>query len=106
MAARSATAPQTTKESVPVWQGNGNLLTEFDGVWDSIARRAFYFLKAVAAGATRFGGWVPRGSGDQPGTPLSQDFSETGNQSRRDDSKDGVPKAALAKPVCIDPKAA
>ena len=46
MAARSATAPQTTKESVPVRQDNGNLLTEFDGVWDSIARRAFELFES------------------------------------------------------------
>ena len=41
MSAQPATAMQTTKESSPVRQDNRNLLTEFDRIWDSIARRAF-----------------------------------------------------------------
>jgi HSP20 family protein len=41
MTAQSATAMQTTKGSVPVKQGAGDLLTEFDRIYDSIARRAF-----------------------------------------------------------------
>ena len=41
MTAKSATAMQTTKESVPVRQTGGDLLTQFDRIYDSIARRAF-----------------------------------------------------------------
>ena len=41
MTAQSATAMQTTKESVPVRKSTGDLLTQFDRVYDSIARRAF-----------------------------------------------------------------
>lgn len=41
MTAQSATAMQTTKEAVPVRQGAGDLLSQFDRIYDSIARRAF-----------------------------------------------------------------
>lgn len=41
MTAQPATAMQTTKESVPVKKGPPNLLTQFDQIYDSIARRAF-----------------------------------------------------------------
>jgi len=42
MTAQSATAmQQTTKGSVPVKQGTENLLTEFDRIYEAIARRAF-----------------------------------------------------------------
>jgi HSP20 family protein len=41
MTAQSATAMQTTKESVPVRQTGGDLVTQFDRIYDSIARRAF-----------------------------------------------------------------
>ncbi len=41
MTAQSATAMQTTKESVPVRENGGDLLTQFDRIYDSIARRAF-----------------------------------------------------------------
>ena len=41
MTAQSATAMQTTKGSVPVKQSSGELLEEFDSIYDSIARRAF-----------------------------------------------------------------
>lgn len=41
MTAQSATAMQTTKESVPVRQGAGELLSQFDRIYDSVARRAF-----------------------------------------------------------------
>ena len=41
MTAQSATAMQTTKGSVPVRQGARDFLTEFDRIYDLIARRAF-----------------------------------------------------------------
>jgi len=41
MTAQSATAMQTTKESVPVRKSSGDLLTQFDRIYDSISRRAF-----------------------------------------------------------------
>ena len=41
MTAQTATAMQTTKESVPVKKGATGLVTQFDRVYDSIARRAF-----------------------------------------------------------------
>ena len=41
MTAQSATAMQPVKGSVPVRQGPGDLLDQFDSVYDSIARRAF-----------------------------------------------------------------
>jgi HSP20 family protein len=41
MTAQSATAMQPVKGSVPVRQGSGDLLEQFDRVYDSIAQRAF-----------------------------------------------------------------
>ena len=41
MTAQSATAMQTAKESIPVKQTGGDLLTQFDRIYDSISRRAF-----------------------------------------------------------------
>jgi len=41
MTAQSATAMQTTKESVPVRKSSGDLLTQFDRIYDSISQRAF-----------------------------------------------------------------
>jgi hypothetical protein len=41
MIAQSATAMQTTKGSVPVRKSSGDLLEQFDSIYDSIARRAF-----------------------------------------------------------------
>jgi HSP20 family protein len=41
MTAQSATAMQTTKGSAPVKHGVGDALTQFDRIYDSIARRAF-----------------------------------------------------------------
>ena len=41
MTAQSATAMQPVKGSVPVRQSSGDLLEQFDRVYDSIARRAF-----------------------------------------------------------------
>ncbi len=41
MTAQSATAMQPAKGSVPVRQGPGDLLEQFEAVYDSIARRAF-----------------------------------------------------------------
>jgi HSP20 family protein len=46
MTAQSATAMQTAKESAPVRQNSRNLLTEFDRIWDSVARRAFEFFES------------------------------------------------------------
>jgi HSP20 family protein len=41
MTAQSATAMQPTKGSVPVRKCSGDLLEQFDSIYDSIARRAF-----------------------------------------------------------------
>jgi HSP20 family protein len=41
MTAQSATAMQPVRSSVPVRQNAGDLLEQIDGVYDSIARRAF-----------------------------------------------------------------
>ena len=41
MTAQSATAMQTTKESVPVRKSSGDLLTQFDRIYDSVSQRAF-----------------------------------------------------------------
>ena len=41
MTAQSGTAMQTTSESGPLRQDTRHLLTEFDRVWASVARRAF-----------------------------------------------------------------
>jgi HSP20 family protein len=41
MTAQSATAMQPTKGSVPVKKNSGDLLDQFDSIYDSIARRAF-----------------------------------------------------------------
>ncbi|MFZ0735808.1 MAG: Hsp20 family protein [Candidatus Acidiferrales bacterium] len=41
MTAQSATAMQLTKVSVPVRKSSGDLLEQFDSVYDSIAQRAF-----------------------------------------------------------------
>ena len=41
MTAQSATAVQPAKGSVPVRQGAGDLLEQFDSIYDSITRRAF-----------------------------------------------------------------
>ena len=41
MTAQSATAMQPAKGSVPVRKSSGDLLEQFDSIYDSIARRAF-----------------------------------------------------------------
>jgi HSP20 family protein len=41
MSSQSATAMQTTRASVPVRHGAGDSLTQFDRIYDSIARKAF-----------------------------------------------------------------
>ena len=41
MTAQSATAMEPAKESVPVKKSSGDLLEQFDTIYDSIARRAF-----------------------------------------------------------------
>jgi len=41
MTAQSATALQPTKVSVPVRKSSGDLLEQFDSIYDSIAQRAF-----------------------------------------------------------------
>ncbi len=41
MTAQAATALQTTKGSVPIAEGAAELLTQFDRIYESIARRAF-----------------------------------------------------------------
>jgi HSP20 family protein len=46
MTAQSATAMQTTKGSVPVRQSAGDLLAQFDRIYDSIARRAFELFES------------------------------------------------------------
>jgi HSP20 family protein len=51
MTAQSATAMQTSKDSVPVRQGSVDLLEQFDKVYGSIARRAFEFFDGNGQGA-------------------------------------------------------
>lgn len=51
MTAQSATAMQTSKDSVPVRQGSVDLLEQFDEVYGSIARRAFEFFNGNGQGA-------------------------------------------------------
>ena len=53
MTAQSATAMQTTKESVPVRRSSGDLLTQFDRIYDSISQRAFDLFE-------RNGSWFGR----------------------------------------------
>ena len=53
MTAQSATAMQTTKESVPVRKSSGDLLTQFDRIYDSISQRAFDLFE-------RNGSWFGR----------------------------------------------
>ena len=45
MTAQSATAMQPAKGSVPVQKSSGDLLEQFDSIYDSIARRAFDFFE-------------------------------------------------------------
>jgi HSP20 family protein len=50
MTAQSATAMQPTKGSVPVKKSSGELLEQFDSIYDEITRRAFELFEAN-------GGW-------------------------------------------------
>jgi len=59
MTAQSATAMQPTKGSVTVRKGPGDLLEQFDSIYDSIARRAFELFE---------------GNGRWPGTDLADWF--------------------------------
>jgi HSP20 family protein len=59
MTAQSATAMQPTKGSVTVRKSSGDLLEEFDSIYDSIARRAFELFE---------------GNGRWPGTDLADWF--------------------------------
>jgi len=46
MTAQSATAMQPTKGSVPVRKSSGDLLEQFDSIYDSITRRAFELFES------------------------------------------------------------
>ena len=59
MTAQSATAMQPTKGSVTVRKSSGDLLEQFDSIYDSIARRAFELFE---------------GNGRWPGTDLADWF--------------------------------
>src|ERR1017187_755039 len=57
MTAQSATAMQPTKGSVPVRKSSGDLLEQFDSIYDSIARRAFELFEGN-------GRWLENDLGD------------------------------------------
>jgi HSP20 family protein len=46
MTAQSATAMQTAKGTIPATQESGDMLTQFDRIYDSIARRAFELFES------------------------------------------------------------